>query len=64
LSENLFNAAMFAKVLRQTAYANYMATQTALLGTDFTGYTIVIDTTDIDSYNSSNCVFPAPSGAG
>lgn len=34
-----------------------MATQTALLGVDYTGYDIQIDTTDIDKYALQLCKF-------
>jgi len=55
---------MFASTLRKFAYANYMATQTALLGTDYTGYNISVDTTDIDRYVAEICSFPPDTSSG
>lgn len=57
LSSNLNSTALFASTLRKFAYANYMSTQTALLGTDYSGYDITIDTTDIDAYVAQICAF-------
>jgi len=57
LSQSLYSAALFAKTLRKVAYASYMSTQTAMFGTDYAGYTIEIDYTDIDYYTEQICTF-------
>jgi len=63
LSKNIYSAALFGTALRKFAYANYMATQNALLGTDYSGFNITIDTSDLDTYTHLICEFAQPTSS-